>query len=618
MISKMNKLSFLIYHKEYEMFLEKLRELGVVHVEKRQGAEMDANLQAFMQKRTAYQSLLKSMTLAAASFEGTVSSAPSTLTIEQVVDSYESQQEHIQALNMQLPVLDKEIDAMEVWGEFDWNVIEQLKVNGWQMQFYCCPDKSFEEAWMDDYNATIINRKGGQCYFVTVNQMPVELEAEVVRLPKRRLSELVREQEQLKADIKKANEALDLFCIENTPVVEKALDSLESDINLMEVEQLGGERMAEGAIVMMEGWVPVENDAEVRKMLDESGVYYEIRAAEKEDNAPIKLKNGKISRAFEMLTKMYGMPDYGEFDPTPLLAPFYALFFGMCVGDAGYGLLLVLLGFYLKKKLSKSMAGMMNLLITLGAATTIVGAVFNTFFGASLTDLNLPEWMNSLIISGKWDGTSYDKTMVIALLVGMFHICFAMTVKAICSTARYGFKNALSDWGWWLLVGGSVVVATLNYLGVMDMDMSKMAFIGIGGVSAIGIYLLNNIRRNVFANIGAGLWDTYNMATGLMGDLLSYLRLYALGLAGGMLGGVFNTLGMQLRDSMSDFLFGIPGWICFGLIFVAGHGLNIALSCLSGYVHSIRLTFVEYFKNSGYDGKGVEYKPFSSNKKNDK
>ena len=616
MISKMNKLSFLIYHKEYEMFLEKLRELGVVHIEKREGAEMDANLQAFMQKRTAYQSLLKSMTLAAASFDGKAT-AQSDLTIEEVVDGYESQQEHIQALNMQLPVLDKEIDAMEVWGEFDWNVIDRLKANGWQMQFYCCPEKSFDATWTDEYNATVINRRGGQSYFVTVNQMPVELEAEAVRLPKQRLSELVREQEELKATIQKANEDLDLFCVNNIPVVEKALDTLESDIDLMEVEQLGGERMAEGAIVMMDGWVPVENDAEVRKMLDESGVYYEIRPAEKEDNAPIKLKNGKISRLFEVLTKMYGMPDYGEFDPTPLFAPFYALFFGMCVGDAGYGLLLIVLGLYLKKKLSKSMAGLMNLLITLGAATTIVGAVFNTFFGASLTDLDLPQWMNSLVITGKWDGTSYDKTMVIALLVGMFHICFAMTVKAICSTARYGFKNALSDWGWWLLVGGSVVVATLNYLGVIDMEVSKMAFIGIGGVAAIGIYLLNNLRRNVFANIGAGLWDTYNMATGLMGDLLSYLRLYALGLAGGMLGGVFNTLGMQLRDSMGDFLFGIPGWICFGLIFVAGHGLNIALSCLSGYVHSIRLTFVEYFKNSGYDGKGVEYKPFSS-KKNDK
>ncbi|MBR4043534.1 MAG: ATPase V, partial [Bacteroidaceae bacterium] len=591
--------------------------LGVVHIEKREGAEMDANLQAFMQKRTAYQSLLKNMTLAAASFEGTPSATPSQLTIEQVVDSYESQQEHIQALNMQLPVLDKEIDAMEVWGEFDWKVIDQLKANGWQMQFYCCPEKSFEETWTDEYNATIINRKGGQSYFVTVNQTPVELEAEAVRLPKQRLSELVREQEELKTTIQKVNDDLDLFCMNNIPVVEKALEDLESDINLMEVEQLGGERMADGAIVMMDGWVPVENDTEVRKMLDESGVYYEIRPAEKEDNAPIKLKNGKISRAFEMLTKMYGMPDYGEFDPTPLLAPFYALFFGMCVGDAGYGLLLVILGLYLKKKLSKSMAGIMNLLITLGVATTVVGAVFNTFFGVSLTSLDLPQWMDSLIISGKWDGTAYDKTMVIALLVGMFHICFALTVKAIGSTVRYGFKNSLSDWGWWLLVGGSVVVATLNYLGVIDMEVSKMAFIGIGGVSAIGIYLLNNIRRNIFVNVGAGLWDTYNMATGLMGDLLSYLRLYALGLAGGMLGGVFNTLGMQLRDTMGDFLFGIPGWICFGLIFVAGHGLNIALSCLSGYVHSIRLTFVEYFKNSGYDGKGTAYKPFSSNKKND-
>ncbi len=616
MISKMNKLSFLIYHKEYGMFLEKLRELGVVHIEKRQGAEVDAELQAFMQKRSSYQSLLKSMTLAAASFEGNTSDKAEKLSVEQVVSSYEAQQEHIQALNMQLPVIDKEIDAMEVWGEFDWKVIEKLQANGWQMQFYCCPEKSFEESWADDYNATIINQKGGQSYFVTVNPHPVELEAEAVRLPNRRLSDLVAEQEQLKQDIKEANTALDSFCVSYIPVVEKALDALESDINLMEVKQLGGERMAGGSIVLMDGWVPEESSAEVRKMLDESGVYYEIRPAEKEDNAPIKLKNNKITRAFEMLTKMYGMPDYGEFDPTPLFAPFYALFFGMCVGDAGYGLLLVLLGLYLKKKLSKSMAGLMNLLITLGAATTVVGALFNTFFGFALTNMGLPEWMQSLVITGTWNGLDYDKTMVIALLVGMFHICFAMTVKAIGTTVRYGFKNALSDWGWWLLVGGSVVVATLNYLGVIDMEMSKMAFIGIGIVSAIGIYLLNNLRRNVFVNVGAGLWDTYNMATGLMGDLLSYLRLYALGLAGGMLGGVFNDLGMQLRDAMGGFLFGIPGWICFGLIFVAGHGLNIALSCLSGYVHSIRLTFVEYFKNSGYDGRGTAYNPFANKKKN--
>ena len=614
MISKMNKLSFLIYHKEYEMFLERLRELGVVHIEMRSGCEMDANLQAFLQKRTAWKALLKEMTLLGAACEH--SSEATDRDIEQMLDVYESQQEHLQSLNQQLPSIEKEINQMEVWGEFDWNTVDKLKANGWQMQFFCCPEKLFEETWTDELNATVINRKGGQCYFVTVNPQPVELEVEAVRLPHKRLSDLERERAALLAELETSKQELSAYCAAHTSVVETALASLESDIDLMKVEQLGGERLAEGAIVLMDGWVPVENEAEVRAMLDESGVYYEMRPAEKEDNAPIKLKNGKISRLFEMLTKMYGMPDYGEFDPTPMLAPFYALFFGMCVGDAGYGLLLVLLGFYLKSKLNRSMAGLMNLLITLGAATTIVGAVLGTFFGVELVQLDLPEWMKSLIITGKWDGLTYDKTMVVALLVGMFHLCFAMTVKAVCSTARYGFKNSLSDWGWLLLIGGSVTVGTLNYLGVLDMEVSKMVLIGIAGVSAVGIYLLNNIRRNVFMNIGVGLWDTYNMATGLLGDLLSYLRLYALGLAGGMLGGVFNSLGMQLRDSMGDFLFGVPGWICFGLIFVAGHGLNIALSCLSGYVHSIRLTFVEYFKNSGYDGRGVEYNPFSLKEKN--
>jgi V/A-type H+-transporting ATPase subunit I len=612
MITKMNKYSFLIYHKEYETFLDKLRELGVVHIEVRQAGEMDENLQALLQKHTSYKNLHKEMAVSASLAESQI--PVSGITVKEAIDGYEVLRDRLQAFNQQLPALEKEIAQMEVWGEFDWKVIEDLKENGWFLQFFCCPEKNFDEAWVEACNATVINKKAGQAYFVTVNKELIKIEAEVVRLPEYKLSELEAKRSSLLADIEEAKKQLNLFSASHLSIIEDGLSQLQGEIDLLEVK-LGGEKKAEGALVLLEGWAPAENDADLRAMLDASGIYYESRPAEKEDNAPIKLKNNKFSRAFEMLTKMYGMPDYGEFDPTPLLAPFYALFFGMCVGDAGYGLLLVLLGFYLKKKLSKSMAGMMNLLITLGVATTIVGAVFNTFFGATLTSFDLPAWMQSLIISGHWEGTTYDKTMVIALLVGMFHICFAMTVKAIGSTVRYGFKNSLSDWGWWLFVGGSVVVATLNYLGVIDMEMSKMSFIGIGAVSAIGIYLLNNIRRNVFMNIGAGLWDTYNMATGLMGDLLSYLRLYALGLAGGMLGGVFNDLGMQLRDSMSDFLFGIPGWICFGLIFVFGHSLNIALSCLSGYVHSIRLTFVEYFKNSGYDGKGTMYKPFSSSNK---
>lgn len=610
MIVKMNKCTLLIYHKEYESFLEKLRELGVVHVEVKQTGEVDESLQRLLQKHTSYKTMYKEMSMLAATGE-TTTAKPTCETIEQTIKAFYSYLQVPQSLTQQQMALEREIAQMEVWGEFDWTVIDKLKDNGWMVQFFNCPEKSFDESWLEEYHAHIINKKAGQCAFITVNPSHVDIEAEAVRLPRFSLSALMAKHKAVGEELADAKKQLALFCQVHLPLVEQAIAQLQEEIELLEVK-LGGEQMVEGALVLLEGWVPVDQEVEVRTLLEANSIYYEMRPAEKEDNAPIKLKNNRITRFFETLTEMYGLPDYGEFDPTPLLAPFYALFFGLCVGDAGYGLLLVVLGFYLKKKVNPSMHGLMNLLITLGVATTVVGTLVSTFFGVNLVNLDLPGWVKDLMITGKFGDTAYDKTMIFALMVGMFHICFAMVVKAVCATARYGFKNSLSAWGWLLFVGGSVVVGTLNYLGVLSMDVSKLAFIGIGSVSAIGIYLLNNIRRNVFVNIGAGLWDTYNMATGLMGDLLSYLRLYALGLAGGMLGGVFNDLGMQLRDSMSDFLWGIPGWICFALIFVFGHGLNIALSCLSGYVHSIRLTFVEYFKNSGYEGKGTAYKPFSS------
>ena len=609
MIAKMEKLTVLIYHKEYEHFLAELRQLGVVHVELKQRGESDEKLQTLLQRYATYKTALKEMSAFVA--DAVPGHLEGEASIEATLNDFEAMQAALQQLTAKLPALDREIALMEPWGEFDWQTIDNLKANGWVMQFFCCPEKSFDEAWRENNHATVISVKGGQAYFVTVNQHAVELEAEVVRLPHQSLSELKRRREALIGEMEASKHALSTYCVTHVPVVENAMRILRSEIDLLEVK-LGGERMADGALVLLEGWVPEENSPAVRTMLDANGTYYEMRPAEKEENAPIKLKNNRVTRLFEVLTKMYGMPDYGEFDPTPMLAPFYALFFGLCVGDAGYGVLLVLLGIYLKRKVSPSMAGMMNLLITLGLATTIVGALVGTFMGVELVSLDLPEWIKQSMIVGKFGDTAYDKTMIFALIVGMFHLIFAMTVKAICATARYGFKNALSEWGWWLFVGGTVAIATLNYLDVLSMDLAKTAFIAISGVSAIGIYLLNNLKRNVFVNVGAGLWATYNMATGLMGDLLSYLRLYALGLAGGMLGGVFNTLGMQLRDSLDGVLFGIPGWICFALIFVFGHGLNIALSCLSGYVHSIRLTFVEYFKNSGYDGRGVAYKPFST------
>ena len=223
----------------------------------------------------------------------------------------------------------------------------------------------------------------------------------------------------------------------------------------------------------------------------------------------------------------------------------------------------------------------------------------------------MPEWMKQFMITGKIGETNYDKQMLLALIIGVVHICIAMTVKAIGATVRFGFKESLSDWGWLLLVVGFVTLGSLSFFQLIPEQVSYWGFIVVGGISAIGIYLLNNLHRNVLVNIGAGLWDTYNMATGLMGDVLSYIRLYALGLAGAMLGGVFNQLAFMVQDAAG----GIAGIVFCALILVFGHTLNIAMSCLSAFVHPLRLTFVEYFKNSGYDGKGEAYKPFTVTEK---
>lgn len=605
MITKMKKLTFLIYHKEYETFLEQIRALGVIHIVERQRGELDNTLQGFLQKRNLYKNTLMNM------YNRAEKQPDNTITREipadEIVQEYEDLLTRIQELNQRLPVIDKEMAQMEIWGDFDWNAVERLKNSGWYIQFYTCSEKEFNEDWVDRYQVVRIHESAGHIYFVTVTPQSVDLELEPLRLPAFSLSELGRQREELLKELADTNAALTAFSKANYRALEKGSLKLEGEMELWKVK-LNSERMADGAVLLLEGWIPEDKEADVKKLLEQSGIYYEVRAARKEDNAPIKLRNNAFTRMYEVLTKMYGMPDYAEFDPTPILAPFFSLFFAFCMGDAGYGLVLIALGFFLKKKLSKSLSGMMNLVMTLGVFTTVIGAVLGTFFGMSLVDVNLPESVKQFMVVGKIGETSYDKQMLLALLIGVVHICIAMTVKAVSETVRFGFKESLSSWGWLLLVVGFICTGGLSFFQIISEEVSTWAFIAIGSVSAIGIYLLNNLRRNVFVNIGAGLWDTYNMATGLMGDVLSYIRLYALGLAGGMLGGVFNQLAFMVNDAAGPAL----GWLFCGLILVFGHTLNIAMSCLSAFVHPLRLTFVEYFKNSGYDGKGEEYAPFAN------
>ena len=356
---------------------------------------------------------------------------------------------------------------------------------------------------------------------------------------------------------------------------------------------------AEDTIVTLVGYAPTESDAAVTEALDKTGVFYLKEAAAVEDNPPIQLKNNWFVRQFELLTDMYGRPDYNEFDPTPYISVFFLLFFAMCMGDAGYGLALIIGGILLRKTEMKDMAPLVTIL---GAGTFVVGIVMHTFFGVDIAALPwIPSWLKAVMITGTIAG--FEAQMVLALVIGVVHLCLAMVVKTVYATRNKGFLGSLSTWGWTLLIVGGVVVGSLTMALSVPAQVTKWIVIVLGVLSALGIFLFNDIHRNPLKNIGSGLWETYNTVTGLLGDVLSYLRLYALGLAGGMLGKAFNDIAtMTLGD-------GGLGYIPFAIILIIGHTLNLAMCCLGAFVHPLRLNFLEFFKNSGYDGKGRAYRP---------
>ena len=181
------------------------------------------------------------------------------------------------------------------------------------------------------------------------------------------------------------------------------------------------------------------------------------------------------------------------------------------MGDAGYGLVLILVGFLLKKV--KGFADMAPLVVTLGIGTTVIGLIFHTFFSMDmLTWTCIPDGVKKFMLPSKIAG--YDGTMVLALVVGIVHLSIAMIVKAIYSTKNEGFAKTVGTWGWTLLIVGGAIVGGIALAGVLDKAVTKWVLIGLGIVSALAIFPLNNLKRNPLVNTGLGLWDTYQTVTG--------------------------------------------------------------------------------------------------------
>ena len=600
---------------EKEGFLEQLQELGVVDIS-RSVKPVDQDSSEMLAKATRAKKVLEFLDGIDYSKDADAEAiSKATVTVEDDPVKYvEDRRTRLAELNTAYANAEKQMKARLPWGDYDKAAVDGLKDLGYTVRYYCVDEKRFEQTWAELYPLQLVENDGKKVWFVTVSPKDEEYSFPVpeTAAPEGTYAEAAAEAGRIHKEIIDCKAGI-LNAKDYIPAIKEACnkDLVELDRYLADSSAVGA---ADNLISVFTGFAPVDDDEQLSEAFDKMGVFYLKEDAVEEDNPPIKLKNNWFARQFESFTGMYGMPVYSEFDPTSIVAPFYLLFFAMCLGDAGYGIVLLLFGLLLNKGWVKfaMFDGLGTIISILGAGTMVVGTVLGTFFGMSLYDATwVPEFLKKCMIVGEVEVPGmgmFNIQMLLALGIGVFHICLAMTVKAIGYTKRFGFKETVSAWGWLLLIVGGLIVAILGVGNILSPVAIKWAVIVIGALSALAIYIFNTPGRNPLINIGAGLWDTYNMATGILGDVLSYIRLFALGLAGGMLGQAFNNLAEMVRGD--NFL----TWVPFVLILLFGHVLNILMSSLGAFVHPLRLTFVEYFKNAGYEGKGAAYNPLTTNK----
>ncbi len=612
MITKMTKYSFVLLTGEKEGFLEQLQELGVVDIS-RSVKPVDQDSSEMLAKATKARKAIEFLEGIDYSKDADAEAiAKTTADIDgDPVNFIENCRTRLSDLQTSLANADKQMKARLPWGEYDKQALDRLQDLGYCVHYYCVDAGKFDAAWGELYPLQVVENDGKKVWFVTVcpKGETITLPVKEIAEPEGTYKEAVEEFGRIKEEIIDCKAGL-LNAKDYIPAIREACNNslVEFDRYLADSAAVGA---AEDHITVFTGFAPEENDAELAEAFDKMGVFYIKEEAVEDDNPPIKLKNNWFTRQFEVFTEMYGAPVYTEFDPTPIVAPFYLLFFAMCMGDAGYGLILILLGIAVAKRwINIAMLKNIGPIISiLGAGTLVVGLFLGTAFGINLSEAEwYPEAMKKILITGTI--ADFPAQMILALGIGVFHICLAMTVKAIGYTKRFGFRETVSVWGWLLLIVGGIAAGALGMAELVSPGILKWIVIVIGVVSALGIYIFNTPGKNPLSNIGSGLWDTYNMVTGILGDVLSYIRLYALGLAGGMLGQAFNILGgIIVGDGIS-----VINFLPFALILLFGHSLNLAMSCLGAFVHPLRLTFVEYFKNAGYEGKGKEYNPLTKEK----
>ena len=604
MIVPMIKYDIVLFARQKEDFLNRLQELGLVDITTT-GWEPDDNQRDLMisiERHNSAVAKLKEL----AKQKDFVPGKPYK-NGDEAFEKYIEAARNIDELNAAIAQAEKEEEELQVWGFFNPKYLDELNKNGIILRFFSTYSREYDaniESWSQKYNIEKINDINGLTYFVVITEddQEISLNAQEIKAPsipakekKAEIHKLTEQKEPWLKQLARAAASIDMIAEHG--------EAEKGQLQLSQTATCANEQ-AEGTLVVMEGWAAKENAETVDEMLEKyPNVCFIKSKPTPEDDTPTLLKNSKGSRMFEIIGRFYSQPKYGTMDLTRWFGPFYALFFGLCLADAGYGLIYFIAGLIMRAKLPK-MRDMANLITTLGFSTVVCGVLMDSFFGLKLTGWAPLSGLEAYLIG--------DHMFYISLALGVVQILFAMILKMILYTRRFGFKYALATLGWFLML--LTFIPTLaEVLGINTpesiTEWSPVKY----SILAIGAFLtlfLNKPDKNPFINFGSGLWDLYNNIVGFISDFLSYIRLFAIGLSGGILATVFNDLAVGLSGNIP-----VIKQIFMLIILLIGHGITIFMSTISAFVHPMRLTFVEFYKNAGFEDTQRLFNPLKKSKK---
>ena len=399
-------------------------------------------------------------------------------------------------------------------------------------------------------------------------------------------------------ELKKANEKLKEKVEKLLKLIPKLLIQKEYLDNALIRETVVSNFKATDTVNIIEGYIPLDMEEEFKKIVNKNSNksnYLEITEVDKDDEeVPILLKNSGITGLFASITQMYALPRYNEIDPTAILSIFYWIFFGMMVADFAYGLILFILsGLALMiGKFDENKRKFLKFFFALSFSTMIWGLLYGSAFG------DLIKLPTQVLDSSK----DFMSIFILSIIFGAIHLVIALGIKAYILIKNGYFMDVIYDvFLWYLTLTSLIILLLAGRFGLSEF--TKNIFIACAVIGMLGIVVFGaRDAKTLVGRIGGGLYSLYGI-TSYIGDFVSYLRLMALGLAGGFIASAINIIVKMLVSK------GILGIILGIVVFTLGQSFNIFLSFLSSYVHTSRLTYVEFFSKF-YEGGGKAFKKF--------